>query len=114
MGLPCIVGKCAADNARKRLASGDDLHPLERDDCEAAATGCDGEQPDPWNKKLRWKGCPAKAAFARPDIDSALTVRGLAAISPLEGWPRIYVPRVVEILSLISHEERLMRAEEQP
>lgn len=84
---------------------------MERVDLEAAAIGCDGEQPDPWTKELKWNGCPAKAAWARPDIGSALTVRGLAAISPLEGWPRIYVPRVVDILSLISQEERAMRAE---
>ena len=49
-----------------------------------------GEQPDPFEGDLKWNGCPAKRAFERQDVRSALFLRGLASMSPLEGWPHRY------------------------
>lgn len=109
MGLPCLAGKCAADNARKRLASGAPLPDVERADLEVDAAGCDGEQPDPWDRDAKWPTCPAKAAYARDDIDAALTMRGLAAMSPLANWPIGIAARVVETWACIEGERNALR-----
>ena len=85
MGLPCIVGKCAAD--------------------------CKGPQADPWDKTLMWDECPGKAAFKRADIDAALTVKGLAAMGPLSDWPHGYASHVVETWAAIDAEKAALRAE---
>ncbi len=109
--MPCLAGKCAADNARARLASGAKLQPLERADLEAAATGCDGEQPDPWNATLKWQGCPAKRAMEHPDIDAALTLRGLSKMATLANWPRCANGRVVEVWTMIDAERAALQTE---
>lgn len=82
--------------ARTRLASGDDLTLLERGDLEVAARGCDGEQPDPWDRVIKWDGCPAKSAMARADIQAAIALRGLASMSALHDWPGAYAGCPVE------------------
>ena len=96
MLLPCIAGECAADNARKRLASGVALCDIERADLEVDAAGCMGPQADPFDRSLTWDECPAKAAHKRSDIEGALMLRGLASMAPLQDWPRGYTARVVE------------------
>lgn len=111
MGLPCLAGKCAADNARKRLASGAAISDAERLDLEDEARGCDGEQPDPWDRSVKWPACPAKVAYARDDIDAALTLRGLATMSPLAGWPAGIASRVVDTWACIEGERNALRAE---
>lgn len=85
------------------------LDALERADLEAAAVGCDGEQPDPWEPSAMWQGCPAKAALARDDIEAAMMMRGLAAMSPLAGWPAGIASRVVETWSCIEGERAALR-----
>lgn len=110
-GLPCLVGKCAADTARKRLASSEDLHPLERADLELDALGCQGPQADPFDRSLMWDGCPAKAALRRHDIEDAVTLRGLAAMAPLAGWPAGYTARTVETWITIEAEKAALREE---
>ena len=65
--MPCLAAKCATEDA-----------------CEA------GEQPDPWEPSLKWRGCPAKRAMERQDIRAALVVRGLSKMSPLADWPHGY------------------------
>lgn len=67
MGLPCLDGRCAA-----------------QEHCEAS------EQADPFEGSLRWQGCPGKRALERRDIRQALTLRSAAAMAPLEGWPSRY------------------------
>jgi len=54
------------------------------DTCEA------GEQPDPWDPALKWRGCPGKRAMERHDIRAALVVRGLSKMSPLADRPHGY------------------------
>lgn len=82
MGLPCIVNKCAAN--------------------------CSGPQPDPWDRALVWDECPGKAAFSRPDIDGALTVRGLHSLGlpqssdTLAAW-------VIDVWAMIESEKQALR-----
>ena len=84
---------------------------MERLDLVEASTGCDGEQPDPWEPSVMWQGCPAKAALARDDIEAAMMMRGLAAMSPLAGWPAGIASRVVETWSCIEGERAALRDE---
>lgn len=109
MALPCLAGMCAADNARARLASGEALSEMQRDELQIDARGCVGPQRDPWG--VEWSGCPAKVAMQRPDIDAALTLRGLSKMSPLTGWPRGYNGRVVETWTIIDAERAALQAE---
>lgn len=80
------------------------MNATERADLEIAARGCLGSQPDPWVRDLRWDGCPAKAAMRHPDVDAALTLKGLAAVSPIAGWPDSITGRVVETIAAINGE----------
>lgn len=109
MTLPCLAGECDADNARARLASGETFGPVERADLELAALGCQGPQRDPWDASLTWDGCPAKVAMRRPDIDAALTVRGLSSMAPLSDWPHGYASHVVETWAAIESEKAAFR-----
>lgn len=108
MSLPCLAGECDADNARARLASGETFGPVERADLELAALGCQGLQRDPWDAALTWDGCPGKLAMRRPDIDAALTVRGLSSMAPLSDWPHGYASHVVETWAAIEAERNAL------
>lgn len=107
MSLPCLAGDCDADNARARLASGETFGAVERADLELAALGCQGPQRDPWG--VTWDGCPGKLAMRRPDIDAALTVRGLSSMAPLSDWPHGYASHVVETWAAIEAERAALR-----
>lgn len=104
-----MVGKCAADNARARLASGETLSEVQREELEIDARGCVGEQRDAWG--VTWPGCPAKCAMERPDIDAALTLRGLSKMATLANWPRCANGRVVEVWTMIDAERAALQAE---
>lgn len=108
VGLPCIAGKCASDNARTRLAAGD-FDERERADLESAARACEGKQQDPWTPTLEWEGCPAKAAYVDPDVSDALIVRGLSRINALHNWPHGYSARVADVMAAIAAEESALR-----
>lgn len=84
---------------------------MERADLEIAARGCTGSQSDPWDAGLVWPECPAKAAMKHPDIDAALTVKGLATVSPIAGWPDSITGRVVETIAAIDAERADFRAQ---
>lgn len=83
---------------------------MERVDLEIAARGCVGPQRDPWDGGLVWDECPAKAAMKHPDVDAAMTVKGLAAVSPIAGWPDSISGRVVETIAAIDGERAALRA----
>ena len=109
MSLPCLAGRGDADNARARLASGEVVGAVERADLELAALGCVGPQRDPWDAELMWPGCPGKVAMRRPDIDAALTVRGLSTMAPLSDWPHGYAAHVVETWAAVEAEKAALR-----
>lgn len=109
MALPCLAGMCAADNARARLASGEALSEMQRDELQVDARGCVGPQKDPWG--VEWPGCPAKCAMQRPDIDAALTLRGLSKMATLANWPRCANGRVVEVWTMIDAERAALQQE---
>jgi hypothetical protein len=72
LGLPCIIGKCAADGCAQTPS------------------------PDPWEgAKLTWRGCPAVVAMDDADVQDAMLVRGLSKLSPLSDWPDGYTGRIV-------------------
>lgn len=109
MQLPCVAGKCAAQNAAKRLRGSTPIDPAERASLEAMARGCDGETRDPWDSALTWPECPAQAAGKRPDIRDARMLAGLASMSPLADWPHGWTARVVDTWALIEVERAELR-----
>jgi hypothetical protein len=91
VGLPCMDGRCAAE-----------------EHCEA------GEQADPFDSDLKWKGCPAKRSLERRDIKQALTLRSAAAMAPLEGWPIRYTagPAMTWMQMTADRQDRDRKAQE--
>ncbi len=101
-GLHCLTRLgCPAERARTRLASVEAIDAVERSSLEIEARGCQGPQVDPFDSAVTWDGCPAKAAPAQRDVAAAMTVKALASMSPLAGWPRGYTARIVETWSEI-------------
>lgn len=47
----------------------------------------------------------------RPDIDAALTLRGLSKMATLANWPRCANGRVVEVWTMIDAERAALQAE---
>lgn len=87
---------------------------MERDSLEIEARGCQGPQPDPWDKSLTWPECPVQATFKRHDIDDYLLVKSLAAMSPLKDWPDGYAAHVADTWAMVDHERALMRDQRRP
>lgn len=73
LGLPCLAGECATP-----------------EHCASE------EQADPWDRTVKWRGCPGKGAFARPEIKAALMLRALSAIGPVS--PERYTHAVTATL----------------
>ena len=91
LGLPCMDGRCAAE-----------------EHCEAS------EQVDPFDAALKWRGCPAKRALARRDIQQALLLRSASAMGPLDGWPHRYTagPAMTWMTITADRQERDRKAQE--
>lgn len=87
MGLPCLAGKCATPEH------------------------CEGEeQADPYDKALKWRGCPAKRTFERPEIRAALTLRQMSMVGPVSGWPERYTASVAMTVVQVKAERQAMDA----
>jgi hypothetical protein len=87
LGLPCLAGKCATPEH------------------------CEGdEQADPYDKALKWRGCPAKRTLERPEIRAALMLRSMGAVGPVSGWHERYTASVATTLVQIKAERQAMDA----
>jgi len=101
VNLPCLVGKCGALDAQRKLAGV--VPERERAALEMIAGACGGETPDPFEPSMKWKGCPGQEAYRHPDVVDALMVRGLGTMNPIAGWPRGIAARVTDTMLAIEH-----------
>lgn len=100
MGLHCLTETgCPGEKAREALASGKVISEVERSSLVEEAKVCAGSQPDPFEGKLMWPGCPGREAFKHRDVADTLDVRAMAAMGPLSGWPERYAARIPQTWS---------------
>lgn len=95
LGLHCLTEKgCPGEAAREALASGKSISEVERSSLVIEAKVCTGAQSDPWDKELMWSGCPGREAYKHRDVADTLSIKTLAAMGPLSGWPERYAARI--------------------
>lgn len=105
LGLHCLTEKgCPGEVAREALASDRTISDVERSSLAEEAKVCVGPQPDPFDVSLTWSGCPGREAFKHRDVADTLTVKAIASMVPLAGWPERYAARILETWSDIEAE----------